>query len=136
MPALPVRATRRERPARLRVSTDAEALAIQIFQAGPELKPTQGNDTMNGVPVTAPQTIDWTENRSAPHTISIGIGDWPSGLYYARLTTSDGRVGFAPYVVRPGTLGVIPSPLCCPRIPGRPTTSRTRTETAGATPGT
>ena len=89
----------------LRVSTDADALAIQIFQAGPELKPTQGNDTMNGVPVTAPQTVDWTENRSAPHTISIGIGDWPSGLYYARLTSSDGRVGFAPFVLRPARSG-------------------------------
>ena len=89
----------------LRVSTDADTLAIQIFQAGPELEPTQGNDTMNGVPVTAPQTIDWTGNRSAPNTISIGIGDWPSGLYYARVTSSDGRVGFAPFVLRPGTLG-------------------------------
>ena len=32
-------------------------------------------------------------------TIAIEIGDWPSGLYFARLT-APGRVGFAPFVVR------------------------------------
>ena len=33
------------------------------------------------------------------------IGDWSSGLYFARLTSADGRVGFAPFVVRPRRLG-------------------------------
>ena len=42
-----------------------------------------------------------TAGRSVPVT----IGDWPSGLYFARLTASDGRVGFAPFVLRPTTLG-------------------------------
>jgi hypothetical protein len=53
---------------------------------------------MRGVPVT----------RAAVATgrrISIRVGDWPSGLYFARLTASDGRVGFAPFVVRPPRLG-------------------------------
>ena len=90
----------------LRISTDAPALTIQIFRSGPEGKPTQGNDTMNGVPMTSPRTIDWTDHRSAPHTISVGIGHWHSGLYYARVKSSDGRVGFAPFVLRPGRLGV------------------------------
>ena len=89
----------------LRISTDARNLTLQIFRAGPELEPTLGNDTMNGVPVTAPRSIDWGGKRSAPHTIAVAIGHWPSGLYYARLDTGDGRVGFAPYVQRPGTPG-------------------------------
>ena len=30
----------------------------------------------------------------------VRAGDWPSGLYFLRLTASDGRVGYAPFVVR------------------------------------
>jgi hypothetical protein len=37
--------------------------------------------------------------------VSVPIGDVSSGLYFARLTTPDGRVGFAPVVVRPRILG-------------------------------
>ena len=33
------------------------------------------------------------------------IGRWQSGLYFARLRADDGRVGFAPFVVRPRRLG-------------------------------
>jgi hypothetical protein len=32
-------------------------------------------------------------------------GDWPSGLYFLRITSNDGRVGYAPFIVRPRTLG-------------------------------
>ena len=35
----------------------------------------------------------------------VKIGSWPSGLYFARLRADDGRVGFAPFVVRPRRLG-------------------------------
>jgi len=35
----------------------------------------------------------------------VQTGGWPTGLYAARLTTEDGRVGFAPFVLRPQTLG-------------------------------
>jgi hypothetical protein len=98
----------------LRVSTDARTLTLQIFRAGPELEPTRGNDSMNGVPVTAPRSIDWRGKRSAPHAIAVAIGHRPSGLYYARLTTGDGRVGFAPYVQRPGTPGKNPVAVVLP----------------------
>ena len=37
--------------------------------------------------------------------IDVRIGDWRSGLYYAELTSPDGRIGYAPFVVRPTTLG-------------------------------
>ena len=44
--------------------------------------------------------------RRAGHaSIHVRIGDWPSGLYFARLDAADGRVGFAPFVVRPRRLG-------------------------------
>jgi hypothetical protein len=35
----------------------------------------------------------------------IRVGSWPSGLYFVRLTARDGRVGYAPFVVRPRRLG-------------------------------
>src|SRR4029077_14699872 len=32
-------------------------------------------------------------------------GDWPSGLYFLKLSSGDGRVGYAPFIVRPAQLG-------------------------------
>ena len=49
--------------------------------------------------------IDWTGKRSAPATITVQTGAWPTGLYTAQLTTDDGRVGFAPFVLRAATPG-------------------------------
>ena len=37
--------------------------------------------------------------------VRVRIGNWPTGLYFARLTAKDGRVGFAPFTVRPHRLG-------------------------------
>jgi hypothetical protein len=49
--------------------------------------------------------IAMTRYRSKPRTITIRIPNVPSGLYYAELTGPDGRVGYAPFVVRPAVLG-------------------------------
>jgi hypothetical protein len=38
-------------------------------------------------------------------TIRIRIGEWPSGLYFAKLVARGGKVGYAPFVLRPRTLG-------------------------------
>src|SRR4051794_5898969 len=77
-------------------------LSIRIFRSGPENVETVGNITMHGVPVTPTERI-------APHAahtpIRLGVGDWPSGFYFARLTARDGRVGYAPFVVSPQRLG-------------------------------
>src|SRR5205823_774057 len=35
----------------------------------------------------------------------VRVGDWPSGLYFVRATAADGRVGYAPFIVRPRRLG-------------------------------
>jgi hypothetical protein len=98
----------------LRVSTDAHRLTLQIFQSGPAPETTGRNDWMDGVPITAPRTLDWRGKRSSPHSVPVRIGRWPSGLYYARLTAGDGRVGFAPFVLRPGSLGVHPVAVVLP----------------------
>jgi N,N-dimethylformamidase beta subunit-like protein len=90
--------------ARLRVTTDASTFSVQFFQAGPETQPTTGSE-MQGVPVGPPRFFDWSSYRSAPGTIVVRLGDWPNGVYFAKLTASDGRVGFAPFVVRPKQYG-------------------------------
>jgi hypothetical protein len=54
---------------------------------------------MHGAPVGK----QWT--APAQPNISVSIGNWPSGLYYMRLSTSAGLLGYAPFVLRPKELG-------------------------------
>jgi hypothetical protein len=89
--------------ARLSVATDARRLELQVFQAGPEATPTVSDVDIQGRAVTGARTVD-VPSRSAPFALTIKIGDWPSGLYFARLR-GDTRVGYAPFVVRPRRLG-------------------------------
>jgi hypothetical protein len=90
--------------ATLRVETDAKALSLQVFRAGTETIPTYNDTLMNGVAVTDPVNVGWT-SLDRPGTISVPLGAWPSGVYFAMLTTEDGRIGFAPFVLRPAQLG-------------------------------
>jgi hypothetical protein len=88
--------------ASLAVYARARRLTLQVFRVGPERIPTIGNVTMKGVPVTGKRSV----GPSAGNTVlQVQVGEWPSGLYFARLVAEDGRVGFAPLVVRPERLG-------------------------------
>lgn len=90
--------------ATLRIESDALALSVQIFRAGTEDVPTYDDTLMNGVPVSDPVNVGWaTPDR--PGTVPVQLGNWPSGLYFAKLTSEDDRIGFAPFVIRPSTLG-------------------------------
>jgi hypothetical protein len=89
----------------LHVATDATALTFQVFQAGPETVPTYADNVMNGVAVGDPFTVDWSTHRDHPADVEIPVGAWPSGVYFVRATAADGRIGFAPFVVRPARLG-------------------------------
>ena len=91
--------------ARLRVAADAQRVSLQIFRVGPERVVTRRDDELNGIAVTEPDAYDWSGSRNAPQTLGVPIGDWPTGVYFARLTTGDGRLGFAPFIVRPQKLG-------------------------------
>jgi N,N-dimethylformamidase beta subunit-like, C-terminal len=88
--------------AKLVVSNRARGLRLQIFRSGPERVQTTSPLTMNGVPVTRERRAGSSVRR---RTLDIEIGAWQSGLYFARLRATDGRVGFAPFVVRPRRLG-------------------------------
>ena len=90
--------------ARLAIETDAQTLTLQTFRAGPEDTPTHSDTVMNGVAVNEPVTIPWTA-RSRRATLNFAIGPWPTGVYFVKLTANDGRIGYAPFVVRPADLG-------------------------------
>jgi len=77
-------------------------LTLQVFRTGPERTPTVGYSEMQGVPVTPLERIG---NGAPGRVIHVQVGDWPSGVYFARLTAADGRIGFAPIVVAPSHLG-------------------------------
>jgi hypothetical protein len=86
--------------ARLVVATDAQQFSVQLLRCGAETEPTYANDEMKGVPVGDQIQVGWARNRNQPGVIRFLIGDWPSGVYTARLVADDGRVGYAPLVVR------------------------------------
>jgi hypothetical protein len=73
----------------LRVATAAPGMHVAVYRAG------AGHDgTLQGARVTKPVT-----------SLRVQVGDWPSGLYYVRLVAPHGRLGYAPFVVRPKALG-------------------------------
>jgi hypothetical protein len=88
--------------AALVISNKARGLKLQLFRVGPERIITRSDSTMRGVAVTPRRSIGASNGR---RIVRIRIGDWPSGLYFARLSSSDGRGGFAPFIVRPRRLG-------------------------------
>jgi len=88
--------------ATLRFHTTLRDVRLQVFLVGPEKARTMGAKEMRGVPVTRPVSIE--QIRKGVHT-TVTIGNWPSGLYFARLTAPKGRIGYAPFVVSPRKLG-------------------------------
>jgi hypothetical protein len=100
--AFGVRSIRPGEAATLVVRTDAKSLTVQLLHSGPETEPTYANNEIKGVPMGAPITVDWRTYTNAPAPIVVPTaGDWPAGVYAARIDADDGRVGFAPLVVRP-----------------------------------
>ena len=91
--------------ASLRISTDAKTLSVQFFRSGPEHVPTYADNLLNGVPVGVPATLDWAKKQNVPSLVTLGLGPWPSGLYFVQITSPDGGVGYAPFILRPATLG-------------------------------
>jgi hypothetical protein len=90
----------------LRIATDASKLRLQAFRTGPESFVTYADNLMEGVPASEPVTLDWGRWRDQPNTVRFQIGDWPSGLYFVKLTEPDGRrLGYATFVVRPRVPG-------------------------------
>ena len=88
--------------ARLVFWTRGTDVSLQIFRAGTEDAPVRQQDTMLGTAVTPARRIGAV---ALGRKIQIRIGEWPSGLYFAKLVARGGKVGYAPFVLRPRTLG-------------------------------
>jgi hypothetical protein len=88
--------------ARLVFWTRGTEVSLEVFRAGTENAPVRQQDAMLGTAVTPARRIGAV---SPGRRIQIRIGDWPSGLYFAKLVARGGKVGYAPFVLRPRTLG-------------------------------
>ncbi len=90
----------------IHIATDEPSLTLRVFHAGPEQVITYADNQLAGIEVDqAPVTLDWKEWQSTQHRIGFHIPTLASGLYYAQFAGPDGRVGYAPFVVRPTFLG-------------------------------
>ena len=92
--------------AALVVATDARRLTFQVFAYGGGAFPSVKDTRTSGQAMTGAARVDWSAHRDAPAAIRIvRPGNWPSGLYFLRITATDGRVGYAPFIVKPSALG-------------------------------
>jgi hypothetical protein len=93
-------------PASLTIACDARTLTFQVFAYSGGPFPTQRDELTSGTAMTPAVRFDWRAHRDAPATIRVvRAGNWTSGLYFVRIEADDGRVGYAPLVVRPRRLG-------------------------------
>jgi hypothetical protein len=90
------------------IACDARSLHLQVFAYSRGAFPTSPRDALtSGIAMTGSVAVDWRAHRDAPALLRfVRTGDWPSGLYFLRISTDDGRVGYAPFIVRPPRLGV------------------------------
>ena len=92
--------------AEVRLATDARSLRLQVFAYQSPGRPSEQDVKTAGLAKTGPIPVDWRGHRDAPALLRVvRAGDWPSGLYFLRAISSDGRVGYAPFIVRPRVLG-------------------------------
>ena len=92
--------------AELRLATDARLLQLQVFAYQSPGRPSEQDVKTSGLAKTGPIRVDWRAHRDGPALLRVvRAGDWPSGLYFLRATAADGRVGYAPFIIRPRRLG-------------------------------
>jgi hypothetical protein len=92
--------------AELRVATDARQLKLQVFAYQSPGRPSDQDVKTSGIAKTGPIRVDWGAHRDGPALLRfVRAGDWASGLYFLRASAADGRVGYAPFIVRPRRLG-------------------------------
>jgi hypothetical protein len=85
--------------AALHLWTPVPQLTARFFRAGPEEKRSARDDVLGGVPAGPARQL------TSAHTQWLAAPRGPSGLYYLQLEAPGGRLGYAPFVLRPGRLG-------------------------------
>jgi hypothetical protein len=93
-------------PATITLATDARSVRLQAFDYRPTATGAPRDPQTSGRAMTAPLRLDWRAHRSRPASVRfVRAGDWPSGLYFLRAQADDGRLGYAPFIVRPRRVG-------------------------------
>jgi hypothetical protein len=88
------------------ISTDARRVRLQLFSLANDPSPTLRDLRAGGQAVAPAVQLGWAQRGSATHFVQISPAGIPeSGLYFLRVTAGDGRVGFAPLILHPKTLG-------------------------------
>jgi hypothetical protein len=88
------------------ITTDARRVKLQLFSFDTVPRPTVRDLRTGGVAVAPAVLIDWQRRGNATRYVQISQpGVAKSGLYFLRVTASDRRVGYAPLILRPRTLG-------------------------------
>jgi hypothetical protein len=88
------------------ISTDAKRVRLQLFSFANLPNPTVHDLRTGGVAVAPAVQLAWPTRGSATHYVQISAtGVAQSGLYFLRVNSADGRVGYAPLILRPRTLG-------------------------------
>src|SRR5437870_2794585 len=96
--AFPRQSYRRGQIARLVIfSTKARNVSMQVFRAGTETRRMNPRDEMYGTPVTEVRQLGTVRKAQS---IPVRIPTSPSGVYFAKLTGSGNRVGYAPFILR------------------------------------
>src|SRR5438445_2980620 len=88
--------------ARVAIWTSGRHVRLQIFHAGTEATGIAAHDVMLGTAVTPARQIGDVQRGDA---VRVRMGNWPSGLYFAKLVGARRKVGYAPFVLRPRRLG-------------------------------
>jgi hypothetical protein len=86
-----------------RLESDEPDLTLEVLVVGAE--PGAARATLNARLMTEAVPLSRAVRRDRSRRLRLWVGDWPSGLYVAKLTAPDGRSGYAPFVVRPRRLG-------------------------------
>ncbi|HET7759067.1 MAG TPA: N,N-dimethylformamidase beta subunit family domain-containing protein [Gaiellaceae bacterium] len=87
------------------ISTDARRVKLQLFSFANVANPSVRDLRTGGVAVSPGVQLDWGRHGTSTRYVQISPAGIPSGLYFLRVTASDGRVGYAPLILRPRTLG-------------------------------
>src|SRR5262245_9312932 len=97
--AFPQRSYAPGEQAELQLRSGVHHVTAQFFHAGPERLRSPRDDVLGGVPVGPAFALGAGSDRrlTAPHG--------PSGLYFLQLSAPGGKLGYAPFVLRPARLG-------------------------------
>ena len=99
--------------AELRIWSRGDDVALQVFHAATEREDLVHRDVLAGTPVSDEW---WIGNVRRGRVIRVAVGDWPEGLYYAMLSGSGDKIGYAPFVLRPRRLGEHPVAVVLPTM--------------------